>query len=158
MGNERIAYIKSLEDEVLIEIEDILIKFCHDPSPNNIYIMTNSIQREQNIPNVDELNSLSNGMLSDICIFGHYHLFLDRIIKKKRFICPGSVGLPFDGDNRAHYMIFEITKGHIKTTECLVEYELEDAVNEFEKNDYLYDYPEWSNKLIKSLQTGHCYI
>ena len=49
---------------------------------------------------------------SDVYLFGHNHLKSDVVIKNKRFINPGSVGLPRDG-KIGSYVEMKVDKGKI---------------------------------------------
>ncbi len=50
----------------------------------------------------------------EIVFLGHTHLPMDRRVGKKRFINPGSVGQPRDGDPRASYAVWEEGKVNFK--------------------------------------------
>ncbi|MCB2313022.1 metallophosphoesterase family protein [Clostridium tagluense] len=84
--------------------------------------VVDSLKRENNSPNMKGLAQIASGMESDVCIFGHYHLFMDEEVNGKRFICPSSAGMPFNGDPRAQYIILDIFEGNITTSRQYVEY------------------------------------
>lgn len=54
----------------------------------------------------------------DVYLFGHNHLKSDITIENKRFINPGSVGLPRDG-KLGSYIEMEIDKGKISKLEYI---------------------------------------
>lgn len=62
----------------------------------------------------------------DLIFLGHTHLQMDREIYGKRFINPGSLGQPRDGDTRAAYAVLE--DGEI--TFHRMEYDIESVIEE----------------------------
>jgi diadenosine tetraphosphatase ApaH/serine/threonine PP2A family protein phosphatase len=48
-------------------------------------------------------DELLDGVDARVVVFGHTHLPVDREQRGIRLFNPGSVGLPFDGDQRAHW-------------------------------------------------------
>jgi len=158
LGTERLAFLKSLPSNILIEEEGISIYLCHNPSEIEIFTVVDSLRREHNIPNKIGLVEIAKGMESDICIFGHYHLFMDEEVNGKRFICPSSVGMPFNGDPRAQYIIIDILKGNITTSRQYVEYDRLKLVEDFEKKGYFEKDCNWTMNTVTTILTGHNYI
>ncbi|MFD3156825.1 metallophosphoesterase family protein [Haloimpatiens sp. FM7330] len=105
LGTKRVSFLKSLPSNILMEQEGISMYLCHNPSEIEVFIEHDSLKRENNVPNKRGITEIDNAMESDVCIFGHYHLFMDEEVNGKRFICPSSVGMPFNGDPRAQYII-----------------------------------------------------
>jgi exopolyphosphatase/guanosine-5'-triphosphate,3'-diphosphate pyrophosphatase len=61
---------------------------------------------------------------ADIIVMGHTHLFMDRKVANRRFVNPGSVGLPVKSDLRASYALLEIEKDKVRVTERKVQYDV----------------------------------
>lgn len=158
LGVERISYLKSLPSNILIKEEGISIFLCHNPSEIEVFTLNDSLRRENNIPNIKGLAEVADAMVSDVCIFGHYHLFMDEEVNEKRFICPSSVGMPFNGDPRAQYMILDIFEGDIKTSRQYVEYDRLKLVEGFDKKGYFEKYNNWSMSMVATILTAHNYI
>lgn len=158
LGDERLSFMKSLEATLTLDLGGLKVHLCHNPSDLEMFQLTHPIKREHNKPNIHGLNELSKTFEHDVCLFGHYHLFMDETVNGKRFICPGSVGLPFNGESTAQYMILEIMNGDIVTFNQSVNYDLEAYIEGFERHGYLEAHHNWSNKIIKSLITGHCHM
>ena len=61
-----------------------------------------------------------SGWLADVAepvvIAGHTHLALDWCVGRRRFLNPGAVGMPFDRDQRASYLILEAVGGAWRPT------------------------------------------
>src|SRR5438132_1316803 len=50
---------------------------------------------------------LLSGTRQSTVVFGHSHLQFDRLGASRRLVNPGSVGMPFDGDRRAAYALWQ---------------------------------------------------
>jgi len=158
LGTERVSFLKSLPPNIIIEEEGMLLRLCHNPSDIEVFTMVDSLEREKNIPNVRGLVEISKSMESDVCIFGHYHLFMDEEVNGKRFICPSSTGMPFNGDPRAQYIILDIFEGNITTSRQYVEYDRLKIVEGFEKEGYFEKDRNWSMNMVTTILTAHNYI
>jgi putative phosphoesterase len=158
LGIERVSFLKSLPVNILIEVEGISMHLCHNPSEIEVFTVVDSLKRENNIPNIRGLSEIANGMESDVCIFGHYHLFMDEEVNGKRFICPSSAGMPFNGDPRSQYIILDIFEGNITTSRQYVEYDRLKLVEGFEKKGYFEKDGNWSMNMVTTILTAHNYI
>lgn len=78
----------------------------------------------------------------DIVLLGHTHIPMDREIDGKRYINPGSLGQPRDGDTRAAYAVLE--DGEI-TFERL-DYDIGSVVEKMREKDY----PERAIRILKA--------
>lgn len=75
------------------------------------------------------LTELSEMAHADIVLFGHSHLSFDREVNGVRFVNPGSIGRPDDGDPRASYAILEFQGGDLTVHHFRVAYNIMAAVN-----------------------------
>lgn len=158
LGSNRVNFLKSLSNSALFEVEGIKIKLCHNPSEIEMFISVDELRKERNQPNIKGLEEIAKSMDSDACIFGHYHLFMDEEINGKRIICPSSVGMPFNGDSRAQYIILDVSKGSITTTSQYVDYDRLKLVKDFEEKGYFEKYYNWSTDIVTTILTAHNYI
>ncbi|MBS3781652.1 MAG: metallophosphoesterase family protein [Candidatus Thermoplasmatota archaeon] len=78
----------------------------------------------------------------DLVFLGHTHIPMDRKINGRRYINPGSLGQPRDGDTRAAYVVLE--DGEI-TFERL-EYDIGSVVEKMRGKDY----PERAIRILKA--------
>jgi putative phosphoesterase len=77
----------------------------------------------------EELAAMLNGQSWDLLLCAHTHVPLDREVKNRRVVNPGSVGLPFDGDPRASYALVELLSGRRYRVELRrVAYDIEAVV------------------------------
>lgn len=158
LGSERVSFLKSLPSSISIEEEGISMHLCHNPSEFEVFKTVDSLRRENNVPDLKALAEIANGMESDVCIFGHYHLFMDEEVNGKRFICASSAGMPFNGDPRAQYVMLDIAEGSITTSRQHVEYDRLKLVDGFDKRGYFEKYDNWSMNMVTTMLTAHNYI
>lgn len=75
----------------------------------------------------EELCKIYGGLNRPIAVFGHIHIPSIRSLNAtpKFLINTGSVGLPFDGDSRASYLLFDEGKPTIRRVDYSVDREVE---------------------------------
>ncbi len=83
----------------------------------------------------EELSALLEGLDGRVFFFGHTHIPMDRRLDNRRVINPGSVGLPFDGDNRASYSLVDFEAGEVSVNIRRVPYDVERAIGFLEALD-----------------------
>ena len=87
-------------------------------------------------------------------IFGHSHRQCNFIRDGVKYINPGAVGIPVDGNVGAEFAILEITEGYEKLEEYIVKYNIESLIESL-KNTVIYnDEVKWGMLLEKELKTG----
>lgn len=90
-------------------------------------------------------------------VFGHSHqrqLFQKQNIKH---INPGSVGLTVSGSKGAEFAILEITPSYHKVETYQVQYDMDSAIQAIKQSDLSKIELNWSDILIKDIQTGQDY-
>lgn len=158
LDEEHVSFLKTLPSSILIEEEGISMWLCHNPSEIEVFTVVDDLKRENNIPNKRSLAKVANVMESDVCIFGHYHLFMDEEVNGKRFICASSVGMPFNGDPRAQYIILDILEGKITSSRQYVDYDRLRLVEGFDKKGYFEKHGNWSMNIVTTILTAHNYF
>lgn len=84
-------------------------------------------------PNTDENEfSVFDEIEQDLVFLGHTHIQMDREIDGKRFVNPGSLGQPRDGDNRAAYAVLEDEDIRFER----MSYDIETVVEKMVEKDY----------------------
>lgn len=138
LTKENKAYLGTLEDQIILEIENRKVLFVHG-SPFSIseYVFETS-QNEQNL--------IAEIVKEDIIVFGHTHLPYTKNHKQKVFVNTGSVGRPKDGDNRASYILATFDK------ECTFEivrvsYDIDAVIKKIEQS-------EIPNEIAETIRTG----
>jgi putative phosphoesterase len=158
LGTERVEYLKALQKKIVIEVEGVSILLCHNPSELEVFKVKDNLRKEHNVPDMEVLSEIATNMDSHVCIFGHYHIFMDEEVNGKRFICPSSVGMPFNGDARAQYIILEINNGKLRSSKQFVDYDILRLVKEFDESGYIEKHSSWAMNLITTILTAHNYF
>jgi putative phosphoesterase len=158
LGQERINYLKNLPDECVIVREGKIIRLCHNPSQLKMFVVVDRLNRSKNYPNTETLDILSKSMDEEICIYGHYHLFMNENVNNKIFVCPSSVGMPFNGDPRAQYAIINITKSNLSFELCYVNYNHLSLIQDFDRKGYFEKYNIWALNTVISIIMAKNYI
>jgi putative phosphoesterase len=106
LGGERLAWLRSLP---LTHIHES-IAIVH-ASPENPWVAP-SLQASD-----EELHSLYSSLGQPIVIYGHIHLPFVRTVSGLTVANSGSVGLPYDGDRRAGYLLIDDSTIEIRRVE-----------------------------------------
>lgn len=123
-----------------------------------MFVVSDRLHRTGTLPNYDTLHILAADMKEDICIYGHYHMYMDEVVDGKRFICACSVGMPFDADGSAKYLIMNIENEVVTVERKSVLYDRSKLVDDFERKGYFEKFDEWSMNTVISMMTGCNYI
>ncbi|MXY93541.1 MAG: metallophosphoesterase family protein [Caldilineaceae bacterium SB0664_bin_27] len=118
-----LSYLRNLPHDLLIEIEEAPPLRLFHGLPDNLFAGI--------VPNADEGSVAAQVAVYDepILICGHTHQPMDRTITvahstaqslapemgQQRILNPGSVGMPYNGDPRAHYLLLDLVEenGHL---------------------------------------------
>ena len=144
LTKENMDYITTLKDHILIEIENTKILMIHGDkywtNKNELFIFFDKI-----IKNYD----------FDICLYGHVHKYMDIIYKGKRFICPGSAGIP-DDSNTYKYCIIDINKENVgvELKEISTEVSYDNLIKDYKDTNFYKLNPEWGNLIITGIKQG----
>lgn len=76
----------------------------------------------------EELSKMRVNASTKLVLFGHMHHPFVRTARGFTVVNTGSVGLPFDGDNRPSYAIIDITKNDLAIQIRRVAYDVEAAI------------------------------
>ncbi len=88
----------------------------------------------------DEFEEFKN-IGQNLVFLGHTHIQMDREIYGKRFVNPGSLGQPRDGDTKAAYAVLE--DGEVEFHR--IEYDLESVIEKMKEKDY----PERAIRILR---------
>lgn len=126
MGWPEAEYLMKLGTDLALEIDDYgwAVGF-HAVPGNDEWVLP---------PDADE-HDIRDALLDRegrLAIGGHTHQVMDRDIGDWRFINPGSIGFPLDGDNRAAYAILEFENGGLTVDQRRVAYDVEAAIAEYD--------------------------
>jgi putative phosphoesterase len=77
---------------------------------------------------LDDLDKLHRDEKTKLVLFGHVHHAFVRQARGRLVVNSGSIGTPFDGDNRASYAVIDIEKDDIAVQLRRVSYDIDKAI------------------------------
>jgi putative phosphoesterase len=77
---------------------------------------------------LEDLDKLHRDEKTKLVLFGHVHHAFVRQCRGRLVVNSGSIGTPFDGDNRASYALIDIEKDDIAVQLRRVSYDIEKAI------------------------------
>jgi putative phosphoesterase len=129
LSDESIDYLRELPTQLNLEVEGIRIHAFH-ATPDSLFEVVPPSVSDETI--LEKLVTTE----ADLFIYAHIHKPYIRFINGKCIINIGSVGLPFDGLNKASYSIVEITEGTIQTSNVRVSYDVQKVVDQYKNVEY----------------------
>lgn len=120
----------SAEDQIWLGNLPIGFHDCLDGVPTEMYHASSKSLVDIVYPwaTLDELDTLHADEQTKLLLYGHIHHAHARQGKGRLVVNCGSVGTPFDGDNRASYAIVDLNKQDIAVQLRRVTYDIEKAI------------------------------
>jgi predicted phosphodiesterase len=84
---------------------------------------------------VDELDLMHKHEETQMVLYGHIHHAFSRCVRGRYVVNCGSIGLPFDGDNRASYCIVDIDGANTHVQIRRIAYDIDKVVKIAEDRD-----------------------
>jgi putative phosphoesterase len=121
LGEERLGWLQQLPRE--LQIDDVLLMHA---APDDLW--------RAPMPNADdqELVETYGDRQARVVVYGHIHRPYVRSLGRLTVANSGSIGLPWDGDPRASYLLVEDGKARV----IRVEYDVERAASELLRSGY----------------------
>ena len=129
LDDDSVKYLQNLPEELTLDFDSIKIHVFH-ATPTSLFDVVQSDESNEKV--LDKLVTKD----ADIFIYGHIHKSFVRFIDGKCVVNTGSVGLPFDGLNKASYAIVEINESNFDISIARVDYDVNKVVKQFEESDY----------------------
>jgi putative phosphoesterase len=129
LSDESIDYLRELPTQLNLEVEGIRIHAFH-ATPDSLFEVVPPSVSDETI--LEKLVTTE----ADLFIYAHIHKPYIRFINGKCIMNIGSVGLPFDGLNKAAYSIVEITEGTIQTSNVRVSYDVQKVAEQYKNVGY----------------------
>lgn len=128
LSNEHKIWLGGLPTEFCLTLEGLHIELYH-ASPRSL--------SEVNYPwaSLDDLDQLHQYEKTKLVLFGHVHHAFVRQAKGRLVVNSGSIGTPFDSDNRASYAIVDIENENIAVQLRRVSYDIEAAIRIAQERD-----------------------
>ena len=115
LGEERLAWLRSLSRLYTTQCSLALVH----AGPKDLW-------RAPALEASDaDLESSYSPLISDVIVYGHIHTPYIRSIGGRIVANSGSVGLPYDGDRRASYLLLDDAKPSIRRVEYALDQELQ---------------------------------
>jgi putative phosphoesterase len=121
IGESRLAWLRRLPAE--LRHEDVVLLHA---GPGNLWRAPMDTAEDA------ELESAYKDLNARIVVYGHIHRPFVRRVGEMTVCNSGSVGLPYDGDPRASYLLIDEGRPEIRR----VEYDVEKEVERLLKSDY----------------------
>lgn len=142
LSQDDLDYLKSLPYTLEIPVSNQSQLYACHATPDSLFdIIPNEAKNEEL-----DIFTKSN-QRADFYVYGHIHLPYLRSFSGKKIINTGSVGLPFDGDPRASYVIIERSETDFHVQFRRVTYDIEKACYDLDQSGY----PEEARNLIKGI-------
>lgn len=125
-------YLKNLPERLSVKIEGKKFLFVHGTTDADDEPLMPDTTDER----FSELAAPARKADADAVLCGHSHLFFDRHAAGVRFINPGSVGRPFDGDPRASYAVLDITEKDLKVSNVRINYDMSGLIKKMENEKF----------------------
>lgn len=124
-----VNYLNNLPSELRLEFGTIKIHAFH-ATPHSLFDIV--------LPNETEENLLAKMLVEDvdIYIYAHIHRPYIRFVEGKCVINTGSVGLPFDGLDKASYLIIELNDENFQASIVRVGYPVEKVRKQINQSNY----------------------
>ena len=84
-----------------------------------------------------QMRAHAESIRESVLICAHTHRPLDRTFSSGRIVNVGSVGLPFNGDQRAQYALFDVTTDRLTVEFRQVDYDLNEILRIYETTGFL---------------------
>ncbi|MEK8133072.1 metallophosphoesterase family protein [Paenibacillus filicis] len=121
LSTEDQDWLANLPTEHVLNIEQTQIELFH-ASPDSLSKVTYPWA------SLDDLDKMHQNENTNVILYGHIHHAFVRQAMGRLVVNCGSVGLPFDRDNRASYAIVDIENGNIAVQLRRVSYDIEKVI------------------------------
>ncbi len=99
LAAEALTYLVGLPSTVALDVEGLgPVLFCHGSPRRDDEILT-AISPEERVARI------AAGVVEGVIVHGHTHVRYDRLVAGRRLVCPGSVGMPYEGRAAAFWAL-----------------------------------------------------
>ncbi|QKS71143.1 metallophosphoesterase family protein [Paenalkalicoccus suaedae] len=142
LTEENLTYLHSLPETLELPLTNKKQLFVFHATPDSLFEVVPSDASNEKL-----LKLIASNERANLFAYGHIHVAHQRTINGKLVFNTGSVGLPFDGDNRASYAIVH-AKDDVQLTLRRVSYDIDAAV------EALASYPAHAIPLLTHVYTN----
>ncbi|UTR14680.1 metallophosphatase family protein [Salipaludibacillus sp. LMS25] len=144
LTEDDLDYLSKLPETLEIPLSNQEQLYACHATPNSLFDILSNEADNESFSIFTEANNRAT-----YYAYGHIHLPFLRAFSKKKIINTGSVGLPFDGDVRASYIVLDSTHHDINIQFRRVSYDVEKACHALDETNY----PEAAKKVVKKIYT-----
>ncbi|AOM82852.1 metallophosphoesterase family protein [Salisediminibacterium beveridgei] len=131
MTEESLRHLQELPEELELPLTNRIQLYITHAVPGNLFNVI-----PEDAPNKTFNSFFEANPRADFYAYGHIHIPHLRQFQGKSILNTGSVGLPFDGQAKASYVMLERMNDTISTTFHRVPYDVEKAVFDMTNSDY----------------------
>jgi putative phosphoesterase len=131
MNKEDIEFINNLPVEYSLTYNGIKILCVHGTPKSIVEAIDNSVP-------VEEIKEAIKDVKEDVILCGHSHCSFIGEIDGKKIFNAGSIGNPFDNDNRASYGILDFSNENVELINRRVSYPINELLVIAAKNNFPY--------------------
>jgi putative phosphoesterase len=103
-------FLANLPEHAVVEAEGLgEVLFCHGSPRSDEEIITSATPE-------DRLRAMLRGVAQDVIVCGHTHMQFEREVDGKRVINAGSVGMPYEGEPGAYWLLLGPTASFRRTS------------------------------------------
>ncbi|MBD0348054.1 MAG: metallophosphoesterase family protein [Thermoleophilia bacterium] len=125
LGPERLEFLRSLPEHVVLDVEGLgSVLFCHGSPRTDMEILTRATPEER-------LAAALDGVDADVVVCGHTHAQWRRDVDGRTVVNAGSVGMPYEGRPGAYWALLGPSVEHRRT-----EYDVETAAAAYRASGY----------------------
>ncbi|WP_415776626.1 metallophosphoesterase family protein [Erysipelothrix urinaevulpis] len=143
LQEDELQFIKTLSTSLRLKVHDQEILLLHGDG-----VLEDKPFRKS-------FDWLIDNEVFDICIMGHIHEAFDCSYRGKRFINPGSVGLPADGPGYS-YAILDINEENVSVKYYSIDsFDTYNGLRiEYQNSNYFDKHPVWGTLVLDAIRTG----
>jgi putative phosphoesterase len=125
LGLERLAFLRSLPEHVVLDVDGLgSVLFCHGSPRTDMEVLTSATPDER-------LRAALAGVDADVVVCGHTHIQWRREVDGQTVLNAGSVGMPYEGRPGAYWALIGPSIDHRRT-----EYDVEAAAAAYRASGY----------------------
>lgn len=129
LDKDSLAYLQNLPGELNLEYDGVKIHAFH-ATPDSLFEPVQPAAADE------DLQHKLMRKDADVYIYAHIHKAFVRYMNGKCLINLGSVGMPFDGVQKASYAILDTEGNSVIPSIVKVDYDTDSVIRQYEKSDY----------------------
>lgn len=142
MTDEGLSYLNELPEEIEVPLTNKTQIYMTHAAPGDLFKVIPEYSSNKAFDTFFEANPRA-----EFYAYGHIHIPHMRQIEGKNILNTGSIGLPFDGQSKASYVMLERMDESISINFHRVPYDIDKAVFDLKDTNY----PDEGRKIVESI-------